>query len=143
MSSPIAGHAAISARKYARGSIVHAGPPNRTGRLAWDGTAWTQQLPTTSPPGTTLPAMSYDEARSQLVLFGGFTGSSVVNNTWVWGAPAPTSCPTITSISPSSGNQGETISNFTVNGTGFQSGAILSFSGDAGVFVNSRSRWMH
>ena len=50
----------------------------------WDGTTWTQQLPATSPPGRTLPAMAYDEPRAQIVLFGGFTGS-FSNDTWVWG----------------------------------------------------------
>jgi RHS repeat-associated protein len=64
----------------------------------WDGTAWIQQLPATIPPGRTLPAMAYDAAHAQVVLFGGFTGpgglsGSFANDTWVWGAPASTSCP--------------------------------------------------
>jgi hypothetical protein len=103
----------------------------------WDGTTWAQQLQATSPPVTTLPGMAYDQARSQIVLFGGSNGSSVVNSTWVWGTTASISCPTILSILPTSGLQGQTISNFIVNGTNIQTGASLSFSGDAGVQVNS------
>jgi RHS repeat-associated protein len=64
----------------------------------WDGTTWIQQLPATIPPGRTLPAMAYDAAHAQVVLFGGFTGpgglsGSFANDTWVWGAPASSSCP--------------------------------------------------
>jgi len=59
---------------------------------AWDGTTWTQQLPANNPPGTTLPGMAYDQARSQIVVFGGFNGS-FSSDTWVWGAPSPTTCP--------------------------------------------------
>jgi ASPM-SPD-2-Hydin domain-containing protein/galactose oxidase-like protein len=110
----------------------------------WDGTNWTQQLPATSPPTTTLPGMTYDEARSQIVLFGGSNGNSFVKSTWTYGAPASTTCPigpppTITSVFPQSGIQGQTIGNFMVNGNNFQPGATLSFSGDAGVHVNSTS----
>jgi ASPM-SPD-2-Hydin domain-containing protein/Kelch motif protein len=98
---------------------------------AWDGTTWTQQLPTTNPPGTTLPGMAYDEVHSQIVLFGGFTGS-FTNSTWVWGIPKPTVC----SVSPASGPQGQTIPNFTVEGSNLDSTALLSFSG-SDIKVNS------
>ena len=37
-----------------------------------------------SPPGRYAAAMAYDDATSQLVLFGGFTRSGVLNDTWVW-----------------------------------------------------------
>jgi len=78
---------------------------------AWDGTTWTQQLPTTRPAGRSLPGMAYDEARSQIVLFGGFAGS-FTNETWLWGPPNPTTCPigpppthtlTVASTNPNSG----------------------------------------
>ena len=46
--------------------------------------------------------------------------------------------PSIVSISPSSGFQGQTISNFTVTGASFDPAAILSFSG-TGIAVNSYS----
>jgi len=49
----------------------------------WDGTTWKQQVPATNPPGRHLPAMAYDEEHSQIVLFGGFTGS-FSNDTWVF-----------------------------------------------------------
>jgi RHS repeat-associated protein len=109
----------------------------------WDRTNWTQQFPATSPPGHSLPAMAYDEARSQTVLFGGLSGTSFVNDTWVFGAPTSTTCPigpppTIISVSPSSGIQGQTITNFTVNGNNFDPAAVLFFSGTE-IAANSYS----
>src|SRR5262249_5561932 len=58
----------------------------------WDGANWTQEFPANNPPGRTLPAMAYDQARNQVVLFGGFTGSVFANDTWVFGAPAVSTC---------------------------------------------------
>ncbi len=49
----------------------------------WDGVNWTQKFPATSPPGRHLHAMAYDDARTQIALFGGYTGS-FANDTWVW-----------------------------------------------------------
>ncbi len=46
--------------------------------------------------------------------------------------------PEIISVSPISGTQGETISNFTINGSNFAAAATLSFSG-TGITVNSYS----
>jgi galactose oxidase-like protein len=50
----------------------------------WDGVNWTQKFPATSPAGRHLPAMAYDDARTETALFGGFTGS-FYDDTWVWG----------------------------------------------------------
>src|ERR1017187_1175686 len=47
---------------------------------------WTQKLPTASPSGREAPAMAYDAARQQVVLFGG-QGETSFNqfaDTWVW-----------------------------------------------------------
>jgi YD repeat-containing protein len=46
--------------------------------------------------------------------------------------------PIISSIAPTSGSQGQTITNFTINGSNFDSGAILSFSG-SGISIDSYS----
>jgi N-acetylneuraminic acid mutarotase len=43
--------------------------------------------------------------------------------------PPPTNPPSITFISPTSGNQGQTVSNFTVVGSNFDPSVVLSFSG--------------
>jgi hypothetical protein len=52
----------------------------------WDGNTWTQKFPATSPParisGTN--TIVYDSVRSEVVLFGGATGSTELNDTWVW-----------------------------------------------------------
>lgn len=52
----------------------------------------------------------------------------------IYGSPIVT----ILSVSPTSGIQGQTISNFTVTGNNFDAGATLSFSG-TGIIVNSYS----
>ena len=43
---------------------------------------WVLQSPATSPPADWDGAMAYDAAHRQVVLYGGFTGSS--NETWLW-----------------------------------------------------------
>ena len=51
----------------------------------WNGTTWTQQSPTTSPPVRAGSSMAYDSGTGQLVLFGGEDGSSgFLNDTWTW-----------------------------------------------------------
>jgi 6-phosphogluconolactonase (cycloisomerase 2 family) len=66
------------------------------------------------------------------------TGVEPLSVTTTAGPGAPRNIPpTITSVFPQSGIQGQTITNFTANGTGFQSGAIVSFSGVAGLALNS------
>ncbi len=62
-------------------------PSNDT--WTWDGSNWTQRSPQASPPKRIYHAMSYDSARGQTVLFGGFNGSSTsgatdLNDTWIW-----------------------------------------------------------
>jgi hypothetical protein len=47
---------------------------------AWNGSAWTQLAPATSPPARYAATMVYDAARHQLVLFGG----SELTDTWTW-----------------------------------------------------------
>jgi hypothetical protein len=47
----------------------------------WNGTAWTQEAPASSPGGRDSVGMAYDSARSVTVLFGGY-GSS--GDTWEW-----------------------------------------------------------
>ena len=49
----------------------------------WDGAAWTQKLPQTSPLARSGHAMAYDSAHGQVVLFGGYNGS-YFGDTWVW-----------------------------------------------------------
>ena len=45
--------------------------------------------------------------------------------------------PTVTSLNPSTGDQGATNESITVTGTGFQSGAAVTFPNNAGITVNS------
>jgi len=48
---------------------------------------------------------------------------------WTTAQPPPINPPSITLISPVSGNQGQTVSNFTVTGSNFDPAVVLSFSG--------------
>jgi hypothetical protein len=55
----------------------------------WDGSAWSQAHPTTTPPSLSAPVMAYDPATQRVVLTGGDTtsgkGELVPNDTtWTW-----------------------------------------------------------
>jgi uncharacterized protein (TIGR03437 family) len=55
----------------------------------WDGAAWTQKFPKTTPPARFSAALAYDSVHGELVLFGGNAGPSLLgagylNDTWVW-----------------------------------------------------------
>ncbi|MEZ4367689.1 MAG: kelch repeat-containing protein [Kofleriaceae bacterium] len=76
----------------ARGEVVlFGGTPNNTFNTVladtwiWDGVRWSQRTPATSPPGRMLPAMAYDPARAEIVMFGGYLGTTLTtNDTWTW-----------------------------------------------------------
>ena len=63
----------------------------------WDGSNWTKQSPTNSPPGRWGAPMTYDPGSGNLVFFGGYGGSAPLNDTWTYGPPDP---PTATIASP-------------------------------------------
>lgn len=50
---------------------------------SWDGSAWTL-LSLDGPSPRRRAAMTYDAARGELVLFGGWNGSSELGDTWIW-----------------------------------------------------------
>ncbi len=54
---------------------------------SWNGTAWTQVKPVTSPPARGAASMAYDPAISKLVLFGGDGNNNTApfTDTWTWG----------------------------------------------------------
>lgn len=52
---------------------------------AWNGSAWTQLAPATSPSARALPQMAYDPAHDRLVLFGGRDAQLVaLDDLWEW-----------------------------------------------------------
>ena len=58
----------------------------------WNGTTWSQDLPSMVPSAREFVAMAYDAARSQVVLFGGEGVGGIgplatLGDTWVWGIP--------------------------------------------------------
>jgi galactose oxidase-like protein len=50
----------------------------------WSGGQWTLRTPGVAPSPRFGAAMAYDEARQQIVLFGGFDGSMYLADTWTW-----------------------------------------------------------
>ena len=70
------------------GQVVLFGGNNSAGVLGdawtWNGTDWTQQHPSISPPARFSSVMAYDSASSLCVLFSGKGDGTVLNDTWVW-----------------------------------------------------------
>ena len=46
--------------------------------------SWTQLSPANSPSARQSTAMAFDESTGEMVLFGGYSGSASLNETWVW-----------------------------------------------------------
>ena len=57
---------------------------------AWDGSAWTEQSPATSPSARSAASLAYDAATGTVVLFGGTGGipghPTFLRGTWTWSA---------------------------------------------------------
>jgi len=72
-------------------SVLFGGEDNRQNPYSdtweWNGTTWTQR-PTADPTPDPLPryghALAYDAQQGAAVLFGGYTGSSYLSDTWHW-----------------------------------------------------------
>ena len=66
------------------GSIVPGGVPLAE-TWEWNGNAWSQLQPATSPPARQLASMAFDSVRARIVLFGGEVQSgSPLADTWEW-----------------------------------------------------------
>ncbi len=50
----------------------------------WDGSAWTQLAPSSSPPARAGGAMTYDPVRKVVLLWGGFTAQGQSADFWSW-----------------------------------------------------------
>lgn len=89
---PERAHASM-AYDAAAGRVVLFGGEDDASRLylgdtwTWDGTAWQQRTVTPAPPVRTKAGMAYDDARQQVVLFGGIAwGDDLFDDTWVYTA---------------------------------------------------------
>ena len=62
------------------------GDLNRTlcGLSSQPQSTWTQKFPTTIPPARSKHALVDDSLRGQIVMFGGWTGNSLLDDTWIW-----------------------------------------------------------
>jgi hypothetical protein len=87
---PPARAAASMAYDQATGQLVLFGGSNANGVLSdtwsYDGAAWTNRTAqlTASPPARNNATLAYDPATSQLVLFGGYDGTSYLADTWTY-----------------------------------------------------------
>jgi len=62
------------------------GPPSGFFGSTWDwnGSEWSQLNPVDSPPASSDGSMAFDPAIGDLVLFGGASSTSALNQTWLW-----------------------------------------------------------
>ncbi len=92
--SPPVRYAASLAFDPVTGKVILFGglDPNsntpRSDTWSYDGQTWTQATLTASPPGRWYPAMAFDPATGQMVVFGGQTQSNVFGDTWTFGLPS-------------------------------------------------------
>jgi hypothetical protein len=108
--SPPPRYGAAMAYDASTGQVVLFGGEVQTGTSnvslsdtwTWDGTTWTQQFPTTSPPPRYDAAMAYDAVNGQVVLFGGAvqTENGLLSDTWTWNGTTWTQQFPTTSPSP-------------------------------------------
>src|SRR5690242_15684188 len=61
---------------------------------------WTQLAPTVSPPARSYLAMAFDEASGKVLVFGGFSGSGYLNDTWTFDGATWTKIDTAISPAP-------------------------------------------
>ncbi len=73
-------------------------PRNET--WTFDGVAWTQRTPTTSPSARYAASLACDTARQRVVLFGGTDGPGSPTDTWEWNGSNWTQVVTTTSPPP-------------------------------------------
>jgi hypothetical protein len=111
----------------------------------WNGANWVQLSPATSPSSREFAAMAYDPAMNggELLLFGGYNGTSYYNDTWAWngstwsqvGNTGDTSCTTTCTNSPSD-RDGASMAYDSANG-----GQLVLFGGYNGAYDNDTWTW--
>lgn len=88
--SPRGGHAIAYDRSRQRTVVFGGGDGSTSMRYRetweWDGTSWQQRNTQAMPPGVVVAAMTYDEARREIVFFGGQVdaGQTMLDETWTY-----------------------------------------------------------
>ena len=96
-----------------------------------NGTSW-QQESIASPPARRSAGMAYDARAGEVILFGGYDGSTALDDTWALDAAL-----SATSISPSLLGQGAAGVTGTITGTGFLNPVTVTVRGPGrGVHVS-------
>ena len=107
------------------GGFGGSGPATLNDTWTWDGTTWTQQSPTTSPP--TAGVMADDVGTGQLLMFGVGNGTTLGNQTWVYGGTSL--APPVFTSAAGATIPTRTPFSFTVTTTGTPTPAISLASG--------------
>ena len=63
--------------------VMFGGRRDLSDTWTWDGSAWTERHPRSSPSGR-FTSMAYDAAHGDMVLFGGFGSHGFLGDTWTW-----------------------------------------------------------
>jgi hypothetical protein len=91
-SPPIRTNAAMAYDSATKTVVLFGGRSNNCGYTCpflndtwtWNGSTWTRQHPTASPPARGEASMRYDAATKTTVLFGGVADGRPLNDTWTW-----------------------------------------------------------
>jgi hypothetical protein len=76
---------ALNRRVVLFGGMTSLVPQSYTNETwTWNGNTWEQESPAAAPSPRDVAAMTYDEARGEIVLFGGANTSTVLGDTWTW-----------------------------------------------------------
>lgn len=123
------------------GGIPSSGFSNKTWN--WDGATWTDITPGNpldSPSARATPALAFDSATGQMILFGG-NGSGVFNDTWSWNGTIWTD---ITPVNPSDSPSARTLASMAFDPA---TGQLILFGGifvslpSPAVFFNETWSW--
>jgi hypothetical protein len=118
------------------GHVVLFGGLNGTTHLAdtwtWEGTTWTQQHPSVSPPARNAAVMAGDPASHRLVLFGGYDGTTWLGDTWTWDGS------TWTHQNPISSPPARDVAVMAADPT---SGHVVLFSGGGATMLDDTWTW--
>lgn len=100
----------------------------------WSGTQWSAETPATSPPGRVSPAMAYDAATGDVVLFGGDDHATLLADTWLYNGT------TWTEPSSKSSPSGRWYASMAYDAA---TGDVVLFGGmnSSGVFLNDTWLW--
>lgn len=64
--------------------VLFGGRDFESATYVWNGSTWNEAFPSAVPVGREAFGFTFDRARGEAVMFGGFAGGAWLNDTWVW-----------------------------------------------------------